>query len=267
MYKKTTTEKISMELITPEKAKRIMVKNIANRNINKKRVTQYATSMERGEWVENGQTIVLSKEGFLLDGQHRLSAVIKSGVPVRFIVAYLSGVESSPIGVPIDLGQSRNVSQITGIKRNYVSSIATMMRMYEVQGSRKARDPIQVEKRYNILKDCFEEIPKTTRKMYSTAELFGMFALRLYAGLDYTEIYRNVLNRQYEKIDSYTSSWMRFIEDSYSYPLLDMKQRFLAGTFEFTNPKNEQTKRLRVNKTESFEDSKNFYMNIMNDVL
>jgi hypothetical protein len=46
---------------------------------------RYATLMKRGEWRADS-LIVLADNGWLLDGQHRLRAVVLSGIPQEFVV-------------------------------------------------------------------------------------------------------------------------------------------------------------------------------------
>lgn len=69
----------SFELITPEDAKRLLARtNFRNRPISKKHVNYLADLILAGYWKTNGDTIKLDKSGNVLDGQHRLHAIIKS---------------------------------------------------------------------------------------------------------------------------------------------------------------------------------------------
>lgn len=76
------------ETITPEIAAALLEKNHHNRRINKRRVTMLMNDMESGNWTESPQPISLDADGNLLDGQHRLTAVTKLGIPVQMSVAY-----------------------------------------------------------------------------------------------------------------------------------------------------------------------------------
>ena len=77
------------ELITPEKAEKILKKNLPyNRKVSDRVVELYARDMKEGRWNEDcPTTISISSKGYLIDGQHRLLAVIRSGVPILFVVA------------------------------------------------------------------------------------------------------------------------------------------------------------------------------------
>lgn len=77
------------ETITPELAEKMLSKNLPyNRKISEKTVGLYARDMAKGRWNEDAPSaIVISSKGYLIDGQHRLMAVIKAGVPIAFYVA------------------------------------------------------------------------------------------------------------------------------------------------------------------------------------
>ncbi len=65
--------------ITPEMATKWLEKNTMNRRIRQSDVDKYADIMKRGQWERNGETIVISDTGDVLQGQHRLSACFLSG--------------------------------------------------------------------------------------------------------------------------------------------------------------------------------------------
>lgn len=73
-------------LITVDIARAMLEKNIGNRPLDRKHVIFLANEMLEGRWKKNGDTICFSKDGMLLDGQHRLSAIIMLGEPVSMLV-------------------------------------------------------------------------------------------------------------------------------------------------------------------------------------
>lgn len=75
-----------IEVITPAKAERYIKSNTVNRTINQKRVSAYAYDMKMGAWQTNGEGIRFDENGKLIDGQHRLSAIILANVPVKMMV-------------------------------------------------------------------------------------------------------------------------------------------------------------------------------------
>jgi hypothetical protein len=81
--------------VGPSLAALLLARNLANRIMVTKGavrcVASYAAAMKRGEWVLNGETLVLSSTGELNDGQHRLHAIIKAGVPAPMLIVF--GIE------------------------------------------------------------------------------------------------------------------------------------------------------------------------------
>lgn len=73
--------------ITPELAQKWLdTANTHNRNLRPLRVADYARDMRTGMWVENGDALRFAEDGTLLDGQHRLAAVVESRVTVPMLV-------------------------------------------------------------------------------------------------------------------------------------------------------------------------------------
>ena len=87
-----TKERFVVEtVVTPEMAQMLLDRNWENRLIRKSVVNSYAQAMLRGEWSLNGEYIIISSNGVLNDGQHRLLAVIENGLPV--VMGLQFGVE------------------------------------------------------------------------------------------------------------------------------------------------------------------------------
>lgn len=77
--------------ITPDVAKKFLTRNTRNRDLRERLVESYANDMRNGNWLVNHQGIAFNENGDLIDGQHRLHAVVKSGVTVwMFVVKGLS---------------------------------------------------------------------------------------------------------------------------------------------------------------------------------
>jgi len=97
-------------LITPTMAKELLEKNISNRKIKSKVVAKYATDMLNGHWLEDtAELITISKLGVLLNGQHRLLAIIKSNTSHKMHIA--TGAPDEVFKV-IDTGSSRSTKDI-----------------------------------------------------------------------------------------------------------------------------------------------------------
>lgn len=71
------------ETWTPDKARRQLEMNPNNRPKSDATILEYAQLMESGEWELNGETIKIDTNGHIVDGQHRLEAVVLSNITIE----------------------------------------------------------------------------------------------------------------------------------------------------------------------------------------
>lgn len=95
--------------ITPALAKELLDLNTANRNPKVGHINTLVAEIKSGRWNPNGSTIVIGSDGVIKDGQHRLLAVVKAGIPIVSAVAY--GL-SNEVWKTIDTGKTRTASDI-----------------------------------------------------------------------------------------------------------------------------------------------------------
>lgn len=96
-----------VEAITPDVAKMLLEGNVDNRNLRPRTVQRYARDMAGGSWQLTHEAIGIDAEGNLVDGQHRLRAVIEADTPVWMTVAYYVPMEARRV---IDDGARRNAA-------------------------------------------------------------------------------------------------------------------------------------------------------------
>jgi len=77
---------MSVETIGPKRAEEYLAANRGNRNIVQAHVAAMARDIAHGRWMFNAQPICFSRSGRLLNGQHRLSAVLEAGEPIEVLV-------------------------------------------------------------------------------------------------------------------------------------------------------------------------------------
>lgn len=107
-----TTIKTVVREITPELANELLNRNGINRNLNQRLVDGLVHEMKTGNWKLTGQGITISKTGKLLDGQHRLSAIIQYGKGVQMLIIY--GIDDEAFAV-YDCGKKRSARDIFDI--------------------------------------------------------------------------------------------------------------------------------------------------------
>lgn len=84
-----------------------------NRPISKSRCEFYARQMETGRWKRNAEPIIFDVEDKLLNGQHRLTAIVMSGKAQDMVV--LRGVATDTF-TTMDQGYTRSGGQILRMK-------------------------------------------------------------------------------------------------------------------------------------------------------
>lgn len=135
--------------ITPATAKRWLRQNTHNRNLRDRVVNSYAADMRDGNWVEDGQAIKFARGdialfdnpyltgGPLLDGQHRLSAIVAANVTIRMLV--VTGLPASTQDT-MDTGAKRVLADALKLRgeSHCVVLAAALVRVHQWQkGHRK----------------------------------------------------------------------------------------------------------------------------------
>lgn len=110
-----TDASAAIEVIGPTEAKEYLDRNMNNRPLKEGVVSKYVEDIQEGRFDFNGESIIFSNTGRLLDGQHRLEAVVRTGVELIFVVA--RGIPDKAFDT-IDLGKNRSVGDIMNILGN-----------------------------------------------------------------------------------------------------------------------------------------------------
>lgn len=118
----------SIEDVTPAVAAEMLAANTKNRTLRRLLVETYAADMSKGAWQFTGEALKVAADGALLDGQHRLAAVVKSGVTVPMLV--VRGLPSSAQEV-MDSGAKRTSADALRLRNEtnatVLSSVARMI--------------------------------------------------------------------------------------------------------------------------------------------
>lgn len=101
--------------ITPDAAIDMLKMNdsFLNRQFDDKRIKRYTAQMSKGRWKpKNGDTIKISEEGMLLDGQHRLLSLWLTKTACTYLI--VTGLEKATMPY-MDIGKPRNSYDVTYI--------------------------------------------------------------------------------------------------------------------------------------------------------
>ncbi|HAS8399764.1 TPA: chromosome partitioning protein ParB [Vibrio vulnificus] len=138
-----TTLKHTTIFISPQLARNMLTfssrgsvnKKNKNRRLSKIKVRKYAESMKRREWCLTGEPIIISYEGEILNGHHRLEAACEACV--GFIAPITYGVTDDLSFAHIDVGNIRSRSQVlemAGVKvsASVLSRVAMLAKAYDM---------------------------------------------------------------------------------------------------------------------------------------
>jgi len=114
--------------ITPSlAAKWLHNNNYGNRAISPKVVRNYAHQMKLGRWMLSPQPIVFSRQkGRLLDGQHRLCAIVESKQTIK---AHCSLVKNDAVFKVLDQGKNRSNADILNLPNTIVGPMQFLLRI------------------------------------------------------------------------------------------------------------------------------------------
>lgn len=130
-----------IEFIWPQMAAEMLENNLKNRKVSQNVVDLFARDMANGEWELNGESIKFDKNGRLIDGQHRLLAIIKAGVSVQTFV--VRGLNPETIYTQ-DTGRRRSLKDafdVEGIKySNLIPGIIKSHNSLQLSGHNYVRE-------------------------------------------------------------------------------------------------------------------------------
>lgn len=153
--------------VGPDLAKLWLSSSPGNRDLRKWWVEQLAAQMKAGNWQISPQGIAFDEVGALLDGHHRLEAVVLSGVTVKMLV--MTGFPRSSYLV-LDQGVKRTISDVTEIPSKESEAIILAAKIMLSSGRVTPNVCLQIYKTSlgQALHDLLEYAP-STRKTFSSA--------------------------------------------------------------------------------------------------
>lgn len=137
--------------------------NVNNRYVRKMHVTWLREAIKAGEFVLTGQGITVSKEGVLLDGQHRLKALAEADYPPVELLL-VTGLDKSA-QIYVDQHAKRNVADMLkltldkNVSKLAAAVVTFLLKLDERDGgfiNKQARPSLAMLR--NKMKDEFEDI-------------------------------------------------------------------------------------------------------------
>jgi hypothetical protein len=112
-------------------AEAVLQLNTGNRRVNRRKVDQLVRQMQSGQFENTGEPIIVSAEGIINNGQHRLLAVVKANAVLDMDVRF--GIPRKAFS-KTDTGTSRSIGDVLTIKGvkagSQVSSTVRLLILY-----------------------------------------------------------------------------------------------------------------------------------------
>lgn len=116
-------------IVTPSEATEYLKRSSGNRNLRLSNINKLVSAMSSGSFIYDGSPIRFDEDGNLIDGHHRLTACVKSGVPFQTDIA----VVPSEAKMVIDTGATRSASDAlvfaAGVDRSASMNMSTAVRV------------------------------------------------------------------------------------------------------------------------------------------
>lgn len=168
--------KLEALIVTPEMAAAWMALNLGNRRIRPSIVAQYARDMAEGHWEPKPVAICFDQEGHLGNGQHTLSAIIKSERPQHLLIA--RNVPRRAIGL-MDMGLKRTISYVARFIGEEINSRAAGVTRIVAWGpwDLNPRGFDELFHAYGENKDVIDFVTSFPKKAGITASVLGVCAI------------------------------------------------------------------------------------------
>lgn len=156
-----------------------------NRRVTQSIVAKYATDMKNGMWGRNHQGLAFDKNDILIDGQHRLWAVIEADRDVMMLVT--TGLDREA-QLTIDLGKPRStvdvavIAGMTHVRNTHVAVLKALLR-----GSNASRQALtrveeieELNRHHNAIDFAMSLFPATRMIGVMRAPVLSVFARAFY---------------------------------------------------------------------------------------
>jgi hypothetical protein len=220
-----------IETITPHIAELYLKFNNNNRPLRKSHIRELASDMMGGNWQVTHQGIAFDITGRLIDGQHRLHAILEAGVSIQISVT--RGCSASSFSI-LDRGSSRSPSDILGWSKRITEVMILALRI--TTGTNPTVSNIKLLQGSRLFKNCqiLLDYCPTTRSVISTSgvKLAACVQMTVQEDFDFvTNQYKALILKQYSDMTKCSQAFNRQAEDK------DMlrEELFSRAMFAFDN--------------------------------
>lgn len=137
--------------VTPAQAQVWLLKNTNNRPLAKHQVAYFVKQINRDQWELTTDAIGFDSKGDLINGQHRLTAIVETGKSVELLVG--EGFDEKAFNV-IDTGKMRSAGDILGVN-GFSAGVPKTAILRFVMGLKKGYIPVSRAMKGGAAEDKF----------------------------------------------------------------------------------------------------------------
>lgn len=115
--------------VDPSLARQLMENNIANRSFRMGHAKDIARQMELGRWRGSPEPLIITTKGRVVNGQHRLWALIETGTTQEFIITVIPDEKYQEIFSILDQGAARSNSDVLREDNKVLQPISFLLRV------------------------------------------------------------------------------------------------------------------------------------------
>lgn len=215
--------------ITPEDAQKYLAKNEGNRKVSEKSVQFLYQQMVSGDWLLTADTIKFGKDGRLLDGQHRLQALVKYGKPIDMYIA--EGLDNKVFQV-LDTGKVRSASDVLSMQgyknsNNVAGSIRAILLFKQGYYSTTKAGRNSKATNTAVLKFA-QEHPEINEIISYTFGIYRQFRFMSHSII--TMLYWILSKKAQDKADIFFEKYATGIDLSATSPIRHLRERLLKDS-------------------------------------
>lgn len=230
--------------VTPVIASKFLAKNTHNRRAKFQVINRYMRDMQAGDWRYDGTPIRFTglfdpesdvsewpSDAYLIDGQHRLQAIVKSGVTIRLLVA--TGLDGR-VQETIDVGAKRTINDaLTLMGKKNVGALASALRSHWALKTENLRTNYGAS--VPELLEWFENNPALEESLLVAkrfSDIFGSTFAGMVAAIDYemSSIDQEEATEFWEALRNGVYSDGRALEEGN--PILVLRRQLLTKPFK-----------------------------------
>lgn len=197
--------------VTPEYAEQLLLRNTNNRRVRPTRVKEFIDIIKKNEWQVTHQGIALDSAGVLVDGQHRLQAVVASGKPVDMFVT--EGLAETA-RLAVDTHSKRSFADIFNVDKDVLAPIVELARLRFSKAPRPEQVQLMSDRFLGESEQLLNAVKAHARRLIGSAPVKAAAILRISTGesRDYVyDLYNNMAQVKTEALPPVARSFLRQI--------------------------------------------------------